>query len=294
MFSSANDISTLGLAILGSRLIKPSLTRRWLQPTAYTADIRAAVGIPWGLRRIPLSDTNPHRTITSFNKGGEIRHYGAILSLLPDWDIGFTILRAGNDTGGSGFGFADLIGASLIPAFDAATRRSADALYSGEYAAREEGGGGGGDGDGGSGEDGGGVPALNSSLVVSTDPSKPGLGVGPWISNGINMMNVVLQLQSGNPYAAVAPAARLYWTGLETVADDGSRRQSFKAVFEDEGLPFPNKTGMFSTTCAAWLSQSGVTYGSLPLDEFVFEVNPEGKVVSVENLALRAKLYKIS
>lgn len=273
MFSSAGDLSTLGIAILNSSLLKPSLNRRWLQPSAFTSDIRAAVGMPWGLRRIPLSATNPHKTITSFNKGGAIRYYSGLLTLLPDWDLGFTVLLAGNNTPGSGFPFADLIGSVLLPAFDAAARGSADALYSGEYVSSDE--------------------TLNSSMVISTDPDRPGLGVGPWISNGTNMLDYVLSFGSGTYYGAIEPTARLYWTGLETVADDGSKRQSFKAVFEDEGLPSSNQTGMFSTNCAARLSQSGVTYGALPLDEFIFSVDAEGKVVGVENLALRSSLKKV-
>jgi hypothetical protein len=269
MFSSAADLSTLGLAILKSSLISPTLTRRWLKPIAFTADMRAALGIPWGLRRIPLSDTNPYRTITSFNKGGAIRYYSVLLTLIPDWDIGFTVLLAGNVT--SGFPFADLIGQALIPAFDAVARDEANTLYSGTYSSNDN---------------------INSSLVVSTDPTKPGLGVGPWISNGTDMVNMALRLQSGSKSPANTPEVRLYWTGLESVAADGSKRQAFKAVFEDTGFTLPDQPKMFSTNCAAWLSQTGTTYGGLPLDEFVFHLDPAGKVVGIENLGLRTTLSK--
>lgn len=51
----------------------------------------------------------------------------------------------------------------------------------------------------------------------------------------------------------------------QMAADNGSGRQ---------GLPSSNQTRMFSTTCAAGLSQSGLAYGSLPLGEFIFEVDP--------------------
>jgi hypothetical protein len=92
-------------------------------------------------------------------------------------------------------------------------------------------------------------------------------------------------------YAPVAPSIRLYPTGLETVRADGSRKVSFKAVFED--LNLPARTGaMFSTDCGTWVSFTGVTYGTLPLDQFVFEVDARGSVVSIESPALRSVMKR--
>lgn len=50
---------------------------------------------------------------------------------------------------------------------------------------------------------------------------------------------------------------------------------------------------LFSTGCGAWVGLTGVTYGSLPLDEFVFDFDSDGKVRSITNLALRSTLYKV-
>jgi hypothetical protein len=55
MYASATDLSTLGRAILSSKLIKPSLTRRWLNPVTFASDFLASVGAPWGVRRIQLA-----------------------------------------------------------------------------------------------------------------------------------------------------------------------------------------------------------------------------------------------
>lgn len=54
MYTSAGDLSSLGRAILRSTLLKPAMTRRWLKPTSFSSDPMAAVGIPWGIRRIQL------------------------------------------------------------------------------------------------------------------------------------------------------------------------------------------------------------------------------------------------
>jgi hypothetical protein len=274
MLSSAADISALGLAILKSTLLRPSLTRRWLKPTAFTSDPVAAIGMPWGLRRIPLSTTNSRRTLTAFSKAGSLKGYTTLLTILPDFNLGFSIMLAGDGTRSLGFDFADLLGASIIPAYDTVARDEANTHYCGTYHLA-------------------GQPGLNSSLTVTTDPEKPGLGVGPWISNGTDMVDWAYRLQVGSDTPGVSPAVRLYYTGLETPTPSGGKRQAFKAVFEE--VAFPAVEGRrFATDCAAWLGVTGVTYGALPLDEFIFEVDSSGKAIAVENLALRVRLDKVS
>jgi hypothetical protein len=277
MYASASDLSTLGRAILNSKLIKPSLTRRWLNPVTFASDFLASVGAPWGVRRIQLAkETQPHRTLSVFTKAGTFRRYTAFITLLRDFNLGFTIMMAGQPALNNFYG-ADLLGAALIPAYDAVARDEADKLYSGTYVGQSTGGPNG--------------TATNSSLTISTDPGKPGLGIGPWTSNGINMIDMALKLASGSDYKPARSEARLYYTKLEATTSDG-KRQAWKAVFEDTGGAAAGQQ-LWSTDCGSWVGITGVTYGSLPLDEFIFNFDSSGKVVSVENLALRAKLYKV-
>ncbi|KAF2015175.1 beta-lactamase/transpeptidase-like protein [Aaosphaeria arxii CBS 175.79] len=272
MYASAYDLSTIGRAILSSTLIKPSMTRRWLNPVTFSADFLASIGAPWGIRRIQLAkETQPYRTLSVFTKAGTFRKYTSFITLLRDFNIGFTIMMSGTSTL-TNFQVADILGESLIPAYDAVARAEAEKLYSGIYVSK------------------------NSYLVISTDPVKPGLGVGTWFSNGTNMVETAIMLQSGSLPSLFGtearPEARLYYTQLETKNSDGSKRQSWKAVFEDTGGPSPSAS-LWSTGCGSWVGITGVTYGSLPLDEFVFNIDSSGKVTSVENLALRSKLYKL-
>ncbi|KAH9864528.1 hypothetical protein J1614_010463 [Plenodomus biglobosus] len=277
MYSSPNDLSAIGRAILSSKLIKPSLTRRWLNPTTFTADYAAAVGAPWGVRRIQLAkDTQPHRTLSVFTKAGKFRDYTSFLTLLRDFQLGFTIMLAGKPALNN-FLVADLLGASLIPAYDAVARAEADKLYSGIYVDRET-------ADMGIG--------TGSWLTISTDPNKPGLGISNWISKGTNMVEMAIKLQSGSDQTPFRPETRLYYTQLESKTVDGGKNQAWKAVFEDTG-GLAGRQQPFSTDCGSWVGITGVTYGSMPLDEFVFNFDSAGKVVSVTNLALRSTLYKL-
>lgn len=276
MYASASDLSKLGRGILSSKLMKPALTRRWLNPVTFASDFLASVSSPWGVRRIQLDRINqPHRTLTVFTKAGTFKRYTAFITLLKDYNLGFTIMMAGNPPLSNFYG-ADLLGQSLIPAYDAVARDEADRLFSGTYVQRS--------GVNGTGD---------SSISISTSASKPGLGISRWTSNGTDMIGMALMLQTGLPISKLKiPEARLYYTLLDSKTAYGTR-QSFKAVFEDTGGPTVGQQ-LWSTDCGAWVGVTGVTYGSMPLDEFIFERDASGYVVSVENLALRAKYWKVS
>ncbi|CBY01877.1 similar to beta-lactamase family protein [Plenodomus lingam JN3] len=262
MYSSPNDLSAMGRAILSSKLIRPSLTRRWLNPVTFTSDFAAAVGAPWGVRRIQLAkDTQPHRTLSVFTKAGSFRQYTSFLTLLRDFQLGFTIMVAGKPALNNFLG-ADLLGASLIPAYDAVARDEADKLYSGIYVGRETA-----DTD----------PATRSWLTISTDPNKPGLGVDNWISKGTDMIEMAIKLQSGVDQKPLRPETRLYYTQLESQTAEGGKDQAWKAVFEDTGGP-TSRRQPFSTDCGSWVGITGITYGSMPLDEFVFNFDSVGNV----------------
>lgn len=267
MYSSVADISALGRSILASTLLRPALTRRWLKPAALTSEPNAGVGYPWGVRRITLPEANGKRTIDAYNKAGRVGYYGSLLNLLADYDVGFSILIAGpNIPGNMNFDLADIIGGALLPALETAARERADAVYGGYYY----------------------DVAANSTMYITTQADRPGLGIDWWTSNGTDMAYVAVALQG--EYTPVQPSIRLYPTGLETVAADGSRRVGFKATLED--LQLPARNSMFSTDCGTWVGFTAVTYGSMPIDQFVFNLDPNGKVLSIEPIALRVKLQK--
>ncbi|KAK7951086.1 beta-lactamase/transpeptidase-like protein [Apiospora aurea] len=277
MFASTGDLTALGRAVLGSTVLKPAMTRRWLKPVTYSSDNVAAVGMPWGLRRLRLSAANPHRTVTAFTKAGGVGDYSSLLTVLPEFDLGITVMVAGPQTAGGIWTMADYIGAVVLPAYDAATRDDANGRYAGRYAA-----------------DPAVYPNLTSSLEITTDPAKPGLGLTSWASNGTDMVLVAQSLQSGmsvpsDPGAgnSSTPSVRLYYTGLQS-----GPREAFKAVFEAQGAPDNPGTG-FSTDCGTWIDYTGVTYAGMPLDEFIFESDDTGKVLSVKNLALNVTLQKL-
>ncbi|KAL8294707.1 hypothetical protein RB600_000583 [Gaeumannomyces tritici] len=277
MWSSTRDLTKLGQAIMGSKLIKPSMTRRWLKPATFSSDNRASVGEPWGVRQIPLVGTNSsYQFVTSFNKAGQIGKYGVFLALIPELDLGFSVLTAGEVPANLNIGMTETLAGAFLPTWLAASRRVANETYGGRYRSA----------------------ALNSTILVTAgDDNHPGLAMREWTSNGTDMFPIALSAAVYlNPLAipGVQISIRLYPTGLEDrlPGGGGRRRVAFKAMFED--LSQPEVSSMYLSDCATWVAQSGAMWGSLPLDQFVFEldgvVGAGGRARRVRNAALRADL----
>ncbi|GAW23429.1 hypothetical protein ANO14919_129880 [Xylariales sp. No.14919] len=268
IYTSVRDLSDIGRAILNYELLDPVTTRRWLKPFSFSTDPHASVGAPWGARRINVPG-NPYRWITAFNKAGRISDYSSVLAIIPDYDIGISVLLAGELPANANFNLLDIVGEVLIPAVEEAARAEAGALYNGHYAFAN-------------------TTQLNSSMTIQTD-DQPGLSVTQWISNGTDFTWASTILQNG--YFPLTPRIRLYPTGLEAQDPDGGKRVVFKAVFEDADAP-SKATAMFSTDCATWINVASVIYGSAAMDELIFDVDAEGKVTSITSPSLRVTLDK--
>lgn len=313
MYSSVADLSALGRAILRHTLMSHVQTRRWLQPAALTSELVAGIGSPWGVRRVQLTGdggAGSNRIVDSYAKAGSINAYQSLVLLLPDYDVGVAALLAGAWPGNANWDMADAVGAALVPALEEAARQHADAAYAGTYqfvapsssssnTSSSPGGGRGGGGSGAIHPLGKDVPAedsMNSTLVLSTDPARPGLGVDRWVSNGTDMIPVAVRYTLN--YDVTYPMIRLYPTGMEfrpssnsSAAAGRRRRVAFKAVVEN--LDAPDQSGkMFSTDCGSWVGQTTAVYADMPLDQFVFTLDEDGRAVAVEPLALRAGLSR--
>lgn len=246
MYSSANGLAAVGRSILKSTLMSSAQTRRRLKPVTLTSDMRETVGWPWGLRQFQLFPDRPYEIITSFNKDGRIGSYSSLISILPEYDIGFSVLVAG-DLGLSNWAIGNIFGNAIMPAMEQMARAEAQATYGGAYKS----------------------PSINSPIVLATDPGGPGIGITSWINNGADMLQAANILSLG--YIGANFSARLYPTDLEVANTDRNKQVSMKAVFEDLGGTA--KDSMFMATCGTWIDPTGLAYRTQALDKFVFSVN---------------------
>ncbi|KAJ9254981.1 hypothetical protein DTO195F2_6465 [Paecilomyces variotii] len=261
LYSSTKDMTTLGRAILNNTLISPALTRRWMRPVTHTGSLDSSVGAPWEI----YSFQGNGRVIDLYTKAGDLGSYSSMTVLSPDHGVEFTILAAGDDTTSLVAVLSDLISAQLLPALEQAAKVEANTTYAGTYESV--------------------TATSNSSVSISIDDG-PGLRVEKWISNSVDMFDVV----SSSALTGISnPIIHLNPTGLRTPS-----QVSFRAIFvspSDAG----SGTGPFTKSCSTWELVDQSNYGNVGLDEFLFELDPTtGEVKSISPRALRETLPKTS
>ena len=272
MYSTPRDLSTLGQAILNSKLLKPALTRRWLKPHSFTADLRTAVGAPWEIFRVSYAG----RVIDLYTKSGSIAEYASYFILAPDYDMGFTVNSAGPGVGFIAAFIAESLGAALIPAAEACAKTQSG--ISGTYHASG---------------------GLNSSISLMFD-DKPGISISSFISNGTNFLDTMADV-SGTP-PGQKPVSRLYPTNLGNIHSSSGRvfRAVSSTVPANTTFDSPSSSGsttkengvtFYDTSCHAWESVDTITYGGRALDEFVISTKANGQV-TVRSVGLRVDMVR--
>jgi hypothetical protein len=261
LYSSANDLSKLGRAILNNTLLHPNTTRAWLKPTAFTNDLVAAVGRPWEIYR---ADTIPTRgVIDIYTKSGDIGSYHTFFAVVPDYNIGIVAIVGGP-------GYHTWIESSIVdivfPALEAAAREQAQAAYAGTYRATN---------------------GLNSSLTLSTSMNASGLGITRWTSNGTDMIEVLSVLMG----APLGPdVLRIFPTNLEQENSDGTTDVSWRISFD--APTYRQTSGPFSA-CGTWFAVDALSYGEHGIDQIQFTIGEDGRAVSVGLRAFKIVMEKV-
>ena len=275
LYSTVNDLSKLGVGILNSTLLAPEKTRKWLKPVTHTASLTYSIGAPWEIIRY----IHPTGKITEiYGKLGDSGSYGGYLAVIPDYDAGIAFLNtAGPDYVARG-GFAnvllDQITQNILPALEAEAAAEAKKNYVGTYTSVDK--------------------NLNSSVTVSFNESTvPGasdsLSLSSWISNGTDVLP-----------AAVTVIGTLVPRLLPTIFNQkhGAGRIAFYASGQNQsnsylGSPFAAgpHTGFYKTNFDFAVTGQNLWGGAL-LNEFVFDMDGEGKAAAVTSSAARVRLER--
>ncbi|KAL1987291.1 hypothetical protein VTN96DRAFT_4319 [Rasamsonia emersonii] len=280
-YASTSDLLALGSAILGSRLLPPVQTRRWLKPLTHTSSLGVSVGAPWEIAR-GVSLTADNRTIDFYTKSGEIGEYVGILVLIPDYDLVVSFLSAGPSASYSiVYGGLTQIFHALLPAIEQAGKDEANRTFAGQYQLK------------------GSNNNNNTRITISVDADGPGLKVSHWYTHGQSMAQnwPVISSPAGTPPASPSPAPgvgiRLYPTNLRS-----GKTWAWRAVFdtvsseseaaaEDAQLFFPQGS------CLSWSTIDNTIYGLNGLEEVVFSLDENGQASSVTLRGLRETLVRV-
>ena len=101
-----------------------------MKPVTFTESATGAVGMPWEIFRVP--DMTDH-VVDLYTKTGDVFSYSSHLVLSPDYNIGFIVLAAGNDTTSVVEQLGDTISEAIFPALEKAARQQAHDQYAGTY-----------------------------------------------------------------------------------------------------------------------------------------------------------------
>jgi hypothetical protein len=267
-YSSLSDLNAFGRSILRSTLLPRSVTNRWLRPFTHTSDPRQSVGMPFEIYRqeVPVSrDSQATRLVDIYTKGGDVGLYSTMIVLVPDYDIGFTILTAGAGTTALlRVYLTELMRNHLLPAMEELAAAEAQQIYAGTYVDK----------------------ATNSSITIGLDADQIGMGVEAWTSRGVDMRQDGQGIKSLYAFDTEGPVnLRLQSMGL---SDAPSRRVSFRMIPKDDSLP---EHSMWS--CFSWAGVSALAYGGLSIDQVVFEVDDAGRGATIELPAFRTVMTRV-
>ncbi|KAI0509418.1 beta-lactamase/transpeptidase-like protein [Xylaria bambusicola] len=271
MYSSTSDMIKAGQALLQSKLLSPAQTRRWLKPLAQTGYLSTAVGAPWEIRYLTLSD---NRISQLYTKQGDEGNYHAALVLSPEHDLGWIVLTAGvptvnvasvRDT------LLNVFGDYFLPMAEQQAAEEAKSNFVGTFVDE----------------------ASNSSAVIEVGPSdSPGLLVRKLVSRGVQVVgpeSPLIQLYGAGQYARLYPsnlrATSLSKSGCRTY----DSRLGFRATFFNATEP-----GKVEDPCLeAWTALGAPTYGQVALDDWVFEIGEDGRAQSLDVRLLRLKMKRV-
>lgn len=259
LFSTPRDVTSFARSILRSDLLSPIQTRQWLKPTLYAGGLTTDVGMPWEIMRVP-NLTPDGRPIDVYTKSGGIPGYSSMMLLLPEYDVGGTILVSSDASDQPAVALTDILLESLIPSLEALAREQAESAYAGRYVG----------------------PSHNSTeteatLSLAVDDG-PGVKITEWTNNGKSILDFLAGNENITPDGI---DVRLY-----PVGDANRWRMAVVLAASDAG-----EASLADQRCWEWFQIDQMRYAKLPLDEFDFDVEG-GVVIGVENLGLRQSLFK--
>ncbi len=96
LYSSSSDLSLFLRYSLTHYNGLTSGALNWLNPASYATGMNSFFGMPWEIFRTDKMLPNTKRPVTFVTKSGGLPGYFSIIILVPDYDLGVTILVGGN------------------------------------------------------------------------------------------------------------------------------------------------------------------------------------------------------
>ena len=269
LYTSPSDMSKyLRYILTHYNGLTPSLN--WLHPVSYASSPSTFYGTPWEIFRTTRILDPISRPTTFVTKGGNLNGYASVIMLVPDYDIGITILVAGPPE--SLAKLKSTVTVPLIRGVDALVADDADKTYAGVYTSTDS--------------------ALNTSLTLAASAAH-GLEITSFISNSTDVLSALA------PFLLPAEVARSAWRAQlvptllyknqSAVPPAGELWRS--TVVFNKGVDEAKNADVWDDECIT--DEDKAMYAGMPLTEFVFWRDGEGEVEEVEASGFRVKMRKV-
>ena len=267
IFSTLKDMAKFSTSILNSTLLPEEKTRRWMKPLGHTANLNYSVGVGWEILRYVHPDT--HGVTDLYTKLGDVGFNGGAVVLIPDYGAGFNCLVASADPGRTDFQklVLDAVIREWLPALEAQAAAEAKVKFTGTYVPYDK--------------------KLNTSLILTVEPSIGGLWVADWISNSSNILNVENQYPIFNNFGGFRFLPSIY------DADNSKYAFRIRAPFNKTVTDGRNSYGPFTGTGKDdWVTTGQFGFVGTPVDLAIFDLNEAGEAVSVDLPAFNVTLKR--
>ena len=187
--------------------------------------------------------------------------YHAFFGLLPDYNFGFTLLSAADlDDLGSVIvnGIPNIVGNLMLPALDDVAKKQAICDFAGHYTSNTG----------------------NSSMKIAVSDARPGLEVTQWISNSVDLLEVL-----------TATTPNLVYRIVPNHLFSGDK-VGFTSFYQSATPPVGKD--IWYGPCQGWVEVDEWMYANIPLGQMVFTVSEKGKATSVNLRALEETLQRSS
>jgi CubicO group peptidase (beta-lactamase class C family) len=232
----------------------------WINPVSPAEGLNSFYGMPWEIFHTDRALKDSKRTVRFITKAGGLPGYTSIISTIPEYGLGFTILVAGSP---GIFGtILDAVGATIVRAAEDIAIRQLEERYVGTYTATNH--------------------SLNSSVTLVADSR--GLVVERFISNGTNVLDAAFTKYNGHSYTQLVPT-------LLFRDEKKQRGELWRMVASAERIE--GRVGsMWDDFCSTNLD--GPLYAGIGFNEFVFwDEQYDGRFGTVELSAFRVNMTRM-
>ncbi|KAF2183989.1 beta-lactamase family protein [Zopfia rhizophila CBS 207.26] len=232
----------------------------WAHSASPAVGLRSFYGMSWEIFRTDNILLNSKRPVTFVTKSGGLPGYVSIIMYLPEYDLGFTILVAGNSA--LIRTIREVVTVAVVRAAEALAIKQLQKRYAATYASDSD---------------------LNSSVTLVADHR--GLVVTEFISNGTDVFTIYAEhggVPKDRPWYAQLVPTLLY---QDEKSQEGAK---WRATIVEERIG--QSTDVWDEFCTTDLDLA--SYAGLPLNEFVLWEGKGGVIDAIELTAFRIKLSR--